>query len=129
VEGIELTIKKIELQIKRQELQHFSTTNFWLRNLSPHSVSVVAAVLGVIGVVLAAYLHARANLEMERLKLESAVILKAVETGDKAYATRNLTFLVKAGFIKDSEGRIRALAESEDTVPVLGNGNGNGNGH
>jgi hypothetical protein len=56
---------------------------------------------------------------LERTKFESDLILKAVETGDQAASTRNLVFLLKAGFIRDEHGTITALAKDADAVPVL----------
>ncbi len=55
----------------------------------------------------------------ERLKFESNLILKAIETGNREESKNNLLFLIETGFIEDKNGKIAASATDPETVPVL----------
>jgi tetratricopeptide (TPR) repeat protein len=79
---------------------------------------ITALLSGVIGGVLVALIQGSSNLHLEKAKLESGLILSAVETGDEKQAISNLSFLLEAGLISDDEGRIAALIPSE-TSPSL----------
>jgi hypothetical protein len=66
-----------------------------------------------------AYIQGRSQLDIERLKFESSVILKAIETGDREESRKNLAFVLQAGLIKDPGHKIAALIEHADNIPVL----------
>jgi hypothetical protein len=111
VEG-DLRLREAELNIRQQEARK-------KLGLSPLAATVIAAVIGLIGTLLGAYLQGMENIALERQKFESGLILKAIETGDANAAAKNLIFLVKAGFIADPKGQIRALANQPEAAPFL----------
>jgi hypothetical protein len=97
---------------------------------SPLTLALLTGALGLFGAGLSNYLQYRSNIELEMIKYKtnsrlessktaSALILKAIETGNTKSAINNLQFLVKAGFIKDSLGAIADLSESPEAAPVL----------
>lgn len=88
------------------------------RSVSPIVTTIIAALAGLLGTGAGAILQGRANLALEQKKFESALILKAIETGDEDKAIHNLLFFIQAGFIQDPSGKIRALAKPT-TVAVL----------
>ena len=79
----------------------------------------VAGIFAVIGIVVGAVAQGVNNTNLERKKLESTLILRAIETGDQKKSAANLSFLVKAGFIEDRNGQIAALGSNPENTPVL----------
>src|SRR5438105_10934036 len=101
---------------------------------------LVAIVTGLV-TVITVYLTGRANLalerekfhsnskleqqkleitsKLERQKFESSLILQAIATGKRDVAQKNLEFLVNSGFLRDPEGKIKALAQTPSDTPVL----------
>jgi len=114
----ELNLRREELQLRREEQ---GTPGFF--KLSAANATIAVALIGLLATAIAAMIQARSNSKtqtsLDRSKFESDLILKSIETGDLAAATRNLKFLLKAGFIKDENGKIASLAEDADAVPVL----------
>jgi hypothetical protein len=56
---------------------------------------------------------------LEQQKFQTSLIFKAVETSKPEVASRNLLFLVKAGFIEDKDKRIEQLAADPSSAPFL----------
>jgi len=107
----ELAIKKVELEAKAREQRRPSLAYL------PLMIAVTTGILGLIGAGVAAFLQARANLDLEHEKLQSSLILKAIETGSSEASRNNLIFLVGVGLLKDPSGRIAALTPQD--APVL----------
>src|SRR5262245_23666313 len=59
--------------------------------------ALITGGLGLLGGAIVNGLQARSNLALEREKLQSSLILKAIETGSPEVATKNLSFLVQLG--------------------------------
>jgi len=117
---IECELKNTDLELKRAELVS-KLDNKTQKSLisSPLAIAIITGLLGLVGVGIANYLQTAANLSLEQEKAESALILKAIETGDQQVAAKNLTFLVHIGLIRDKTGRIGALENSPLNAPVL----------
>lgn len=126
----ELSIKREEIAIKQREielklLEH--KRNIWL---NPINLGVLAALIGVLGTVIAKQIEDVSNrkLEQQRIenasllektKLNSSLILEAIKTGDQEKAAKNLAFLVEHQLIDDPDGKIRASLANKDKIPVL----------
>jgi hypothetical protein len=116
----ELKLKAAELELKRAELEfNLETNRKKPSGSSPLTVAIITGIIGLIGIGIANYLQSMANLRLEQEKAESALILKAIETGDREVAAKNLAFLVQIGLIQDKTGRIAALEKSPNNAPVL----------
>ena len=116
----ELELKRAEIALRRDELN--ATHAQQRRNgfaFSPLATGIIAALVGFVGTGVGAYMQGRSQLNIERLKFESNLILKAIETGNREEAKNNLLFLVHAGFIEDTGGKIAALAKDPSAIPVL----------
>lgn len=111
VEG-DLDLRKRELLLKEKELKRN-------RFSSPGGVAGMTAALGLVLAVVSNYLQSQSNLALEHSKAESALIIKAIETGDSKAAARNLVFLLDAGLIGDPSGRIAALRVKPEESPFL----------
>jgi hypothetical protein len=116
----ELELKRVELALRRDELEaaraHRRRSD---HAFSPVATAIIAGLVGLIGTGVGAYMQGRSQVTIERLKFESNLILKAIETGNRDEAKNNLLFLVQAGFIQDTEGKIAALAQDPTRIPVL----------
>ena len=65
----------------------------------------------------------KAARELEQLRLESSLILKAFEPKDEADRSSALKFLLEAGLIRDNDGKIAKLATKRvPYIPVSGSG-------
>jgi hypothetical protein len=120
VEG-ELRLREADLVLKRDEFEakKIQENQKQYLTFSPLVTGIIAAIVGLIGTAVGSYMQGRSQLEIERLKFESNLILKAVETGDSEKAKNNLLFMLGAGFIQDKDGKISALAKKSENVPVL----------
>lgn len=86
---------------------------------SPLTLAIITGIIGLIGAGVANVLTSRSNLQLERQKFESSLMLKAIETGKPEAAAKNLLFLVKVGLINDASGKIASLESKPEDAPVL----------
>src|SRR6185503_4043311 len=86
---------------------------------SPLTLAIITGIIGLIGAGVANVLQTRSNLQLERQKFESSLMLKAIETGKPEAAAKNLLFLVKVGLINDASGKIASLESRPEDAPVL----------
>ena len=91
--------------------------------ISPLVTTIIAALLGLLGTMVGAYFQGRSNMELERQKLESSLILKAIETGEPDKAAKNLLFLAKLKLINIPAEQIEQLQKNPEDAPVLPNVN------
>lgn len=126
---LDLQIKQTELAIKQAELNAKLNEKPAPPSPSPQPqrsgapspliLAVITGIIGLIGAGVANILQTRSNLQLERQKFESSLMLKAIETGKPEAAAKNLLFLVKVGLINDPSGRIAALESNPQDAPVL----------
>jgi len=117
----EIAVRLAALDVERAKLANARAeqrgTSYILRTIAP---TVIAAILGLTGTAYVAYQQGKTNMELENRKFETSLILKAVETGDRADAQRNLLFLLDVGLIGDRDNRMRSrLARGVAEAPVL----------
>ena len=116
----ELKLKAAELDLKCAELE--AKLNDKLKKTKPSSpltAAIITGIIGLIGIGIANYLQAQANLKLEREKFETSLIIKAIETGNPEAAAKNLLFRVRTGLIQDRTGKILALENNPEAAPVL----------
>jgi tetratricopeptide (TPR) repeat protein len=88
--------------------------------ITPIAVAGIAGTAAVLGAVIGAFLQGSSNLTLEKSKLESSLILRAVATGDQDEAVKNLKFLLDTHLIEDRDAKLRnAVDNSPQTVAVL----------
>jgi hypothetical protein len=134
----DIEVRKIELEEKRlQELSRFRDEHLKLQreklappqkgekkiSISPLATTVIAALLGLLGTMVGAYFQGRSNMNLERQKLESSLILKAIETGEPDKAAKNLLFLAKLKLISIPQEQIEQLQKNPEEGPVLPSAN------
>lgn len=108
-----------ELRIKEAELAAHTSTHSPGQRRWRISGGIVVALITLVGTAFAAYYQGQATVNVQRLKFESDLILKAIETGDHKSSSKNLLFLVNAGFLKDENGQINDLNFEPEESPVL----------
>jgi hypothetical protein len=74
-------------------------------------VSLLAAVLALVGTLRVASNNAAAQRELEREQFESNLILKAISTGDKKQSFDNLRFLVESHLIRQESDKVSQLLQ------------------
>ena len=63
--------------------------------------------------------HADNALDVEKLRLESKLIIQSIQTGDPEDAKKNLSFLISAGLVNDRDGKIAKAIADLSATPVL----------
>ncbi len=114
----EFEIREKELEIKATQLKEIAQANK-SRLFSSQSVAMITILAGIIGTFLGATVQGYFNLDLEKKKMESSLIIQAIETGNNKQSAKNLNFLVSAGFINDPDNKISNLIGSDETIPVL----------
>jgi putative chitinase len=121
IKQTELAIKQAELKSKLNEKPQTQPQAQPQRTsaASPLTLAIITGMIGLLGAGVANLLQTRSNLQLERQKFESSLILKAIETGKPEAAAKNLLFLTRVGLINDASGRIAALESKPEDAPVL----------
>jgi hypothetical protein len=117
----ELRLKEAELDLKRLEIETKIESERRSRTFvfSPQATALLAGLFAIFGTIIGSYIQGRSNAESERQKFESSLIIKAIETGDPKKAAHNLSFLLRAGFLHDSNGQIASVIATPENAPVL----------
>lgn len=121
----ELGIKQKKLEIEHKEIEinkhksSFEKITTWVFNLSPIAASVIVALVGLYGGILGSFYQANLNIELERQKFETTLILKAVESQDNNVKAKNLEFFVKTGLLKDKDDKITNFTKEPEKLPYI----------
>jgi hypothetical protein len=95
-----------------RQLNQNKTTNTFS---SPLFAIFLSAFFAIAGTIIGAWLQGQSNLQLERQKYESSIVLKMVDAKTKKEAIENLQFAINLGLIKDDSLRNniqRAIADS-----------------
>ncbi|MGX5828698.1 S1 family peptidase [Mesorhizobium sp. 43Arga] len=128
---LELKERRADRKLKREEISGALGRGF---AFTPAQASVAAAIIalasGVVGGLIQGAtsrdvegekskgslaiekLKAEANIELEKQKFETTLILKATEAPRREDQIRNLKFFLNAGFISDPDGKIAKMDEA-----------------
>jgi hypothetical protein len=109
----EVVAREREIALKAEELKRS-------RWLNPVVLGLFAATAGLIGNIIIARVNNDNTQAVERLRLQSNLIVEAIKTDPKSACT-NLTFLVGLGFIDDGQKAIQTAcnASSPQTRPSI----------
>lgn len=91
--------------------------------------TVLVAVIGVLGTAVGAYLQGRLNLELERQKFESELILRGLDSADPNERANYLAFLVESDLLPSSrldEAYVDSLRRSPESIPRVVSQQGSG---
>ena len=113
---VDLRIEQLELEIARQNAPKKKESLF----TSPILLAIAGATATALTGLVTNQLQLNANRQLERDKLEYSLILKAVESEDAHKRVDALKFLVTAGLVTDTNGKIEHLKASE--VPQIQSG-------
>jgi hypothetical protein len=110
---LEIRLRNAELEIERSEKSSKENKTRRLAWDSP----LVLAIVGAVGTALLAIINNRwqyeSNNQAERTKLESSLILKAMEPSTAGDRKKFLVFLLDAGLLADPAGKIREIPEEQ----------------
>ena len=95
----ELEIKKLEQEISLQQLDEQLKRKELKRNIvfQPTSVTLLLAVLSIIGAGITTILQRNNEITIEKQKYEYTIYEKALEAKDNITAAKVLDFYIKAG--------------------------------
>lgn len=82
----------------------------------------MALIGGIAGALITSYFSSSTSLELEQIKFETGLILKAIDTNDQGTAVKTLKFLANAGLIRHYEARINIMTVKENDlqIPAIG---------
>src|ERR1044072_1218743 len=109
----EISLQEIDKRLKEKELKRKTI-------LQPTFVTVLVAIIGLIGAGITGYLQRKYQLEIEEKKFQYSVYQKALESRDNVTAAKILDFYIKAGLIPGEEGKYTKLLKEgrPEEVPV-----------
>lgn len=119
----ELGLRRRELDLKEKELNAPRR-----RKITTEFVALVGVLGTILGVIISPISQslinqrqAESQVELERLKIESGLTLKAIETGgDIEKARVNLQFMEQAGLLRDPNRSIRNMkADDPNAIPSI----------
>ena len=123
VEG-DLKLRQQELEFKRlkwEKEQEYRKENIKKDSsfkITPVSATIVVAIIGLIGAGIGAALQGYANLQLERLKLKSQLILKAIDTPDQSDAAAFLNFLKETKLVEDIDDAVKQYIKDPEKLPL-----------
>ncbi len=85
---------------------------------SPILPIMLSAFFALIGTGFGAWLQGRSNLELEKQKYESSLVLKMVETNNKKDAISNLEFALRLGLI-NNEKLLKNIQQALDDSTIV----------
>jgi len=123
--AIELERAKIELERVRLELERLRAQAH-PESKSPSSTrrasinpTVLVALIGVVGTVLAGILQAFNSTSLERARLRSTLITKAIELPSREESVKYLQFLRDTKLVEGIDAPIERYVERPDKVPSV----------
>lgn len=78
------------------------------------NVTMITTIAALLITVILNFINNQANLNLQEKSLESELLVKAIEIGDKEKSERNLSFLLKLDLI--SEDRMNVLMKLTDSL-------------
>ena len=112
---LDARIERLELEVSSHKAPK-SKEGFWA---NPLLLAIIGATATAIVGLLANQWQLDSSRQLERDKLESSLILKAVESSEPNQRVAALKFLAKAGLITDQSRKIEKL--TADEVPQIQN--------
>ncbi|SHM64770.1 hypothetical protein SAMN05444266_109329 [Chitinophaga jiangningensis] len=115
----ELEIKKIEHEIQLQEIEikiKRDAIKSKYRISQSYLIAVIAGLLGIIGSLLNSVIQHSNERDLEREKLKSSLILRAIETNDRFKSIENLRFLLSLKLIADDNGLLREMLSDSSKI-------------
>ncbi|HEV7333161.1 MAG TPA: N-acetylmuramoyl-L-alanine amidase [Flavisolibacter sp.] len=111
----EILLLKLDIGLKEKELKRKTV-------LQPTVVTVLVAILGLIGAAITNFLQRSNQLEIEEKKFQYSVYQKALEAKDNVTAAKILDFYIKARLLPGEDGKYSKLLEegNVDAVPTYG---------
>jgi hypothetical protein len=79
---------------------------------------IIAALIAFLGNVIVTYVQGRNQLEIEKRKLESSLITKAI-TDDIQNTKKMFKLYLEAGLLRDEDGKITKFLKNEENIPTL----------
>ncbi len=87
-------------------------------SINPIVGTVLVAMIGLVGTGIGASIGGYYNIKLEKEKLRSGLILKAVETTDPQSALNYLKLLKDTGLVKDIDTTIETWSEDLESIPL-----------
>lgn len=83
------------------------------------NVAILVALIGFIGSITSSAIKHRSSIKVEKEKLESNLILKAIDTDDRKKSIANLKFLMEMGFIKNHYSQLSELLDNPEKQTII----------
>lgn len=110
------SIEQIEYELKRLELENRQKEGKKRLNISQAIAAIIVATMTVVGSFVANYIQKNREIELQKLKLESELIIKAVESNDIQTSRSNLIFFIEAGLLPRSSINIEKILDDTSIV-------------
>jgi|LakMenEpi03Aug12_release.lakeMendotaPanAssembly.Ray.scaffolds.fasta_scaffold716577_2 hypothetical protein len=112
------SIEEIEYKIKYNELLKLEKENKKGSLQSSTFVTLLIAIISLLGSFIANYIQKNNQIELEKQKFESDLIIMAVKTNDIRSSRDNLKFLLEVGLIQKYSLQLSKVL-GDTSVPIL----------
>ena len=115
---IELENKLIEVQIREKEKALASKQRINQSLL----IAVIGAIIGILGTLINTIIQHNNEIQLEKQKLNSSLILKAIESNDNLQSISTLKFLLALNLISDEGDSLKRMLSDPDNfrnIPAL----------
>src|ERR1700679_2020241 len=102
----EVRLRSLEIALKEREVAANEREQQQPKWLSPTTIGLFAAALGLVGNLVIAALNDWNTQQVERSRAQSTLIVQAVSTGDAKSACKNLLSFISLGLLEDPRGTI-----------------------
>ena len=112
------SLEEIEYEIKFNELKKIESELKKKSFLTPTFVTILIALISLFGSFIATYIQKENQLELDKQKFESELIITAVKTNDLKSSRDNLKFLIDVGLIKKNSIELSKVL-NDSNMPIL----------
>lgn len=119
---IEVRLRQMQIDISEIQLKNLEKEKTEKKKKSwsnPLMGSILLALLGILGSIILSIIQQRATVKLERDKLKSTLILRALDAGDTSKAAKTLLWFVKNNLINDEDSSITKAAKNPSELPVV----------
>lgn len=102
----DISLRRLELNLKEKDFalqEVIRKRSLWN---TPLILSIIVAIIGLGGNALVVGLNGSYQRDVAQAKNESNLILEAIKTGNTEQAALNLQFMLEAGLLEDTQGKL-----------------------
>lgn len=118
IQNLKESIDQLASKPKNETSEKKEDTQSPVIRLSPVLATIIVAIIGLVGTGVGALIQGKSELELEKQKLKSQLLLKALDTRNREDAAQFLSFLKKTKLVDDIDDAIDEIVMSKESLPL-----------